>query len=202
MKIPLRQQISEYDCVPTTFLNAISYLYDRNEIPPQVIQRIYLYCLDEISVRSQAPKIGHGTTRLAIQLLSQWINYFTYEKFQTNTEFLEGDDVHFSTGSKLIKHLNDKGVLMLRVKASRTKNIWHYILVLEMKGDWIYCYDSYSKSLKANSPGNYEYLQYAEDNQANLRVSKKWIDKKSNQNNFKLGSSSERECLLINRLSN
>ena len=34
MKIPLRYQMSEYDCGPTALLNAMSFLFDRAEIPP------------------------------------------------------------------------------------------------------------------------------------------------------------------------
>ena len=36
MKNPLHYQISEYDCGPTSMLNAIIYLFDRDEIPPEV----------------------------------------------------------------------------------------------------------------------------------------------------------------------
>ena len=46
MKNPLRYQISEYDCGPTSLLNAISFLFEREEIPPEVIRNIMLYCLD------------------------------------------------------------------------------------------------------------------------------------------------------------
>ena len=40
MKIPLHYQMSEYDCGPTTMLNAISYLFEVEEIPPEVIRNI------------------------------------------------------------------------------------------------------------------------------------------------------------------
>ena len=46
MKNPLQYQISEYDCGPTSLLNALSYLFDREEIAPEVIRNILLYCLD------------------------------------------------------------------------------------------------------------------------------------------------------------
>ena len=46
MYIPFHYQISEYDCVPTAMINAISYLFHRKEIPPMVIRHIYLYCMD------------------------------------------------------------------------------------------------------------------------------------------------------------
>ena len=35
MNNPLRYQMTEYDCGPTSMLNAISYLFPRDEIPPE-----------------------------------------------------------------------------------------------------------------------------------------------------------------------
>ena len=46
MKSPLRYQFSEYDCGPTTMLNAVSYLFEREEIPPEIIRNVMLYSLD------------------------------------------------------------------------------------------------------------------------------------------------------------
>lgn len=34
MKNPLHYQLSEYDCGPTSMMNAIAYLFEREEIPP------------------------------------------------------------------------------------------------------------------------------------------------------------------------
>ena len=34
MKNPLRYQMTEYDCGPTSMLNAMSYLFPREAIPP------------------------------------------------------------------------------------------------------------------------------------------------------------------------
>lgn len=45
-KNPLHYQLSEYDCGPTAMLDAISYLFPREEIPPEIIRNIMLYCLD------------------------------------------------------------------------------------------------------------------------------------------------------------
>ena len=33
MKIPLHYQVSEFDCGPTTVLNAMSYLFQREDLP-------------------------------------------------------------------------------------------------------------------------------------------------------------------------
>ena len=46
MKNPLHYQFSEYDCGPTTMQNAISFLFEREEIPPEILRNIMLYCLD------------------------------------------------------------------------------------------------------------------------------------------------------------
>ena len=46
MKTPLQYQISEYDCGPTTLDNAIRFLFEREDIPPEIIRNITLYCLD------------------------------------------------------------------------------------------------------------------------------------------------------------
>ena len=73
MKSPLRQQVSEYDCVPTTFFNALSYLFDRGNFPPLILQRIYPYSLDSVASHTS---IGHGTSRLAIKLLGGWLNEY------------------------------------------------------------------------------------------------------------------------------
>lgn len=46
MNNPLRIQLTEYDCGPTSMLNAVSYLFPRDDIPPEIVRSIMLYCLD------------------------------------------------------------------------------------------------------------------------------------------------------------
>ena len=53
MKSPLRYQFSEYDCGPTTMLNAVSYLFEREEIPPEIIRNVMLYSLDCYSKKGE-----------------------------------------------------------------------------------------------------------------------------------------------------
>ena len=49
MRVPLQYQASEYDRVPTAFINAVSYLFDRNEIPPMAIHHLYMHSHTEKS---------------------------------------------------------------------------------------------------------------------------------------------------------
>ena len=48
MKNPLHYQFSEYDCGPTTMQNAISFLFEREEIPPEILRNI-----DKLAVSSK-----------------------------------------------------------------------------------------------------------------------------------------------------
>ena len=43
MNNPLHYQLPEYDCGPTSMLNAVSYLFRREEIPPEIIRSITLH---------------------------------------------------------------------------------------------------------------------------------------------------------------
>lgn len=74
MKNPLHYQLSEYDCGPTSMLNAVSYLFERDEVPPEIIRNIMLYCLDCYSTEGVAGK--NGTSRMAMMFLSNWLNGF------------------------------------------------------------------------------------------------------------------------------
>ena len=59
MKITLRFQCTEYDCGTTSFINALLYLYDREDIPIEFIKEIYKYTLD---VEDKEGIIGKGGT--------------------------------------------------------------------------------------------------------------------------------------------
>jgi hypothetical protein len=56
MKIPLSYQRTEYDCGPTSFLNAISFLFHREDIPPDVLRYVMMYTLDSYNDKGEAYK--------------------------------------------------------------------------------------------------------------------------------------------------
>lgn len=59
MKVPLRFQITEFDCGTVSSLNAFSYLFDRKEIPAELVKVIYSYTLD---CYDEYGNIGQGGT--------------------------------------------------------------------------------------------------------------------------------------------
>jgi hypothetical protein len=69
MKNPLSYQATEFDCGPTTLTNAISYLFKREEIPPDVIKHIVLYSLDAYNCKGEFGK--SGTSGMAMMFLVQ-----------------------------------------------------------------------------------------------------------------------------------
>ena len=74
MKNPLHYQLSDYDCGPTAMLDALSYLFEREDIPPEVIRNVMLYSLDCYSAEGVPGK--SGTSRMAMMFLSNWLNEF------------------------------------------------------------------------------------------------------------------------------
>ena len=72
MKSPLRYQVTQYDCGPTTMTNAILYLFEREEIPPDLVRHIGLCTLDSYD------RNGHcgmcGTTGAAMRYFGTWLN--------------------------------------------------------------------------------------------------------------------------------
>lgn len=66
MKNPLHYQLSEYDCGPTSLLNAISYLFEREDIPPEIIRNVMLYCLDCYGSEGSPGKSGTSCTAMLL----------------------------------------------------------------------------------------------------------------------------------------
>ena len=129
MKNPLNYQTTEYDCGPTTMMNAISYLFKREEIPPDIIKCIMQYCLDGYNKKGEAYK--SGTTDMAMFFLSHWLNqYGQMRKFPIHCENLMKEEVFIGSSSKVSECLYQKGVVVAKVMLG----CWHYVLLTGIDG--------------------------------------------------------------------
>lgn len=138
MKNPLHYQISEYDCGPTSMLNAIIYLFDRDEIPPEVIRNTMLYCLDCYSKEGIPGK--RGTSRAAMMFLSNWLNeYGSLGMMTVSSEYLSGDQVYIGPGSRINQALSHGGATVVRLFLDEP----HYVLLTGVKGGSILLFDPY-----------------------------------------------------------
>ena len=193
MYIPLQYQVSEYDCVPTSFINAVSYLFERNEIPPMVIRHIYMYSLD--SVGRDARLGSAGTSKHAVRLLGSWLNSYKFKKFSVNTQFLEKEEVNFGKTNKLFTCLEEEGVALCKIFLYGRQE--HYLLMLKVEEGWVFCFDPYyRKTIRGLSKRVY-VLKRGDIRSPNLKIRIEWIEKENDSVRFCLGPIKARESLLI-----
>ena len=113
MKNPLRYQLSEYDCDPTSMLNAMSYLFEREEIPPEIVRNVMLYCLDSFGADGASGK--SGTSRMAMMFLANWLNGFGQAGYlPVSSRYLSGAAVNFGQNGELWDALHRDGAAGIR----------------------------------------------------------------------------------------
>ncbi|MDO5136172.1 MAG: peptidase C39 [Eubacteriales bacterium] len=138
MKNPLHYQQTEYDCGPTTMMNAISYLFDREEIPPEIIRNIMLYCLDCYGEEGEPGK--SGTSRMAMLFLSNWLNQFgKVDHLSIRSKYLSGECVFLGDESYINDALMRGGAVVLRL----IYEVEHYVLLTKVKDGLVYLFDPY-----------------------------------------------------------
>lgn len=191
MKIPLRFQVTEFDCGTVSLLNAFSYLFEREEIPAELIKAIHTYTLD---CYDEFGNIGQGgTSREAIKKLTHWIvDYTVKNNFKINCIRYEKEKV---TYENMIKCLNNNGVIFVRL----LQDVDHYVIITQIKDEEAYIFDPYYLD------ENY----YDNDNEVKIILDKPFSHNRivklkrlfsEIQEDFSLGKIENRECVLINRI--
>ena len=194
MQAPLLYQVSEYDCVPTTLINAVSYLFHRREIPPMVIRHIYLYCLDTVG-RDSRLGIG-GTSKYAVRLVGNWLNAYKMRHFSLATEFLENGEVTLEPGGRIATCLEEGGVALCNMLLTLRDE--HYIMVMDMDQDWIYGFDPYRRMTLRGMKDSVCLLDSEDGRSPNIKIRKSWFELEAVKR-FCMGPLAQRECLLVRR---
>lgn len=136
MKNPLHYQLSEYDCGPTAMLNAISFLFEREEIPPEIIRNIMLYSLDCYGSGGTPGKAG--TSRMAMMFLANWLDGFgRVSEFRISARYVSGKAVHIGQESLICDALVRGGCAVVRL----FYEVEHYVLLSGMAGDRVKVFD-------------------------------------------------------------
>lgn len=147
MNNPLRYQLTEYDCGPTSMLNAISYLFPREEIPPEIVRSIMLYCLDCFGEDGACGKCG--TSCMAMMFLSNWLNGFGQAgHLSVSSQYLGGEAVNFSQNSLLRDALHRGGAAVVRLDLEG----WHYVLLTDIRENRVYLFDPYYRNVPFSDP--------------------------------------------------
>lgn len=190
MKVPLRYQNTEYDCGTTSFVNALAYLYDREEIPVDLLKAIFRFTLD---VEDADGNIGSGGTskEQAEQLAKYFVEYANNKKFSINCKTLYGKDV---TLEKMKEAVDNNGVIIARC----WQYYEHYVLITKIDDNFAYIFDPYYL--------NEDYYVSDEDVAIVLHESfthnrlvkiERLFD--NSQKDFSLSTQNERSIILINR---
>ena len=130
MKNPLHYQLSEYDCGPTSMLNAMSFLFSREEIPPEIVRNIMLYCLDCFGADGTSGK--SGTSRMAMMFLSNWLDGFGRAgHLPVRSRYLSGRAVNLRQNGALTDALRRGGAAVVRLYLDEP----HYVLMTGLSGD-------------------------------------------------------------------
>ncbi len=189
MKNPLSYQSTEYDCGPTSMLNAVNYLFHRKDISPDVIKSIMLYCLDSYNRKGEAYK--SGTTGMAMLYLSNWLNQFgKVKKWPISCEVYNGEIIHMSQNSKLAECLGQGGVIVARVMLG----CWHYVLLTGMDDEYVYLFDPYYRV----KPFKTEGILMIKDEPTKMNRKVKYdILNSEGSDNYALGKKEGRECVLV-----
>ncbi|SHH54666.1 Peptidase_C39 like family protein [Sporobacter termitidis DSM 10068] len=148
MKNPLNYQTTEFDCGPTTLMNAMSFLFRREDIPPDIMKHIMLYSLDAYNVKGEFGK--NGTSQMAMMFLCNWLNQFAkVKKFPLHCEFLTGADVSVSQTSKIVACLQQGGAVVVRLRHVG----WHYVLLTGADNENVFMFDPYYRKKPFNTNG-------------------------------------------------
>ena len=191
MKVPLRFQVTEFDCGTVSLLNAFSFLFERDEIPAKLVRAIHLYTLD---CHDENGKIScEGTSKQAISKLTHWITkYANSNNFNVSCKRLEKQEVILENMKKC---LDSSGCVFIRCWQTTE----HYVIITKIDKNFAYIFDPY-------------YLDksyYAKDKDVQIILNKPFSHNRkvklkrlfSNQNqDFCIGNVEMRECVLINKL--
>lgn len=191
MKIPLRFQITEFDCGTVTLQNAISYLYERENIPAEIIRAISLYTLDCYDDKGN---LGQGgTSKEAISMMTNWItNYTNSHDFKLQAEHFLAENV---TIDLIRKKLTEKSCIVLRTY----QDVEHYVLITNIDRDNVYLFDPYYLEEKYYGLDNSVEIIFDRPFEYNRKVSIERFDTETHKD-FALGPMENRECLIFTKV--
>lgn len=191
MRIPLHYQYTEYDCGPTSVLNGVSYLFQREEIPPEIVQNIFVYSLDccgEVGLHGRG-----GTSRSAMKNLSDWLGECgKCGNFPISCSYVSGEEVFLGETSEITKAIKNGSAAVLRLYLDP----WHYVLMTGEDSENVYLFDPYFEDEEDVDEG------IAVDNDHPFsfnRIAPVDFFNRETEEPYSLGNIAKREAVIISR---
>lgn len=189
MNNPLSYQATEYDCGPTALRNAVSYLFAREEIPPEIIKYIHLYGMDSHSQDGEPCK--NGTSAFAMVFLANWLNrYGEMKKWPIQCQPLAREQIYIGQSSSIVAALQQGGVAVVRVVLESG----HYILLTGVRDEYIEAFDPYYDTEPFEDPR----IQVVDGQPERLNRLIRWdVLNGEGEGDYHLGAKDKRECVLF-----
>ena len=194
MKSPLRYQATEYDCGPTTMTNAIMFLFEREEIPPDLVRHIGQCTLDSFDEKGHIGR--YGTSGAAIRYFGSWFNELRHAGLlPIRSRFLEKDAVTLGDGSELTPALRSGAAVVVHVFLN---GYGHYLLLTGMKErDYLAFDPSFRESDPASLPEG--VLAVSDRPFSHNLILPGQVLASTSKNDYALGEIRTREALILCR---
>lgn len=192
MRSPLRYQATEYDCGPTSMTNAIIYMFDRDEIPPDLVHHIGQCTLDSFDENGHAGR--YGTSGAAVRYFGSWLNELRHAGLlPIESSFTEKDAVFLGENSILSKALDNGSAIVVHVFLD---GYGHYILLTGREGSSCKVFDPYYKDQAPKDPRITKITDQPFSH--NLLVPEDILNSTSTED-YSMGDVSTREAIIISR---
>jgi hypothetical protein len=172
-------------------VNALVWLFERNELPGAVLQHIYAFCLDGI----EHGVAGSYTSEHAGLALAEWLGEFKTRSFAVATETVRGGDLHLRPSSRILRWLRHGGVAIADVCV--TTHTTHSILALAAGSDYLEFWDPYIRSARYDYGAGASRLE-TDGHAPNLRLATAWLDTRRIRR-YSFGPLAKRVSVLIRR---
>lgn len=194
MKVPLRFQITEYDCGTVSLLNALVFLFEREEMPLELVKTIHKYTLDCHTEEGELGKTGKP--KELIMNLSKWVTDLVNKKdFGVKFTRCVKGEVNLDSIRSCIKA---KGVVF--AKTYRCHDISeHYVIITSLDESNAYVFDPYYLDERHYDMDSEVSFIFDEPFKYNRIVK---LDRllSNTKKDLSLGRSDVRECILIEKV--
>lgn len=137
MRTPLAYQPTRFDCGPTTLTNALRYLYEREELDPELLTTAVDRTLDSYNTDGEYGK--QGTSHYAIRnVINHFHIYGAGVGFPIDARIVNGQAALIAPGTFIYRALEAGAVAVARVWHN---NGGHYILLTGVENGRVLAFD-------------------------------------------------------------
>ncbi|MBE5807706.1 MAG: peptidase C39 [Clostridiales bacterium] len=193
MKNDLISQSSEFDCGPTSLVNAIRFLYEREEVPPAVLKHIWAMGNDTFNEQGHPGK--HGTSKASMRYMAEWLNAFGRGcGFPIRARFLELDGAVITPGGDVWACLTRGGCAVMRCHSG---GYGHYVLLTAILSETeLGLFDPYDEEPE---PHEEPWRCVADEPKRMNRAVDLSVMNRFDKADYAMGKREEREILLVER---